>query len=228
MVDYSIKLFNKYTDHELIDKVIDYSRKSGKEYITCREFCSYVGISESTIDRHFGSWSIFCNKAGLNSRYMRGLNKDELFENLEEVWLKLGRQPRAKEMKQPLSKISISRYQKEFKKDWYEICCKFLAWKSGTTADEIREANQLDKRRYENDSQITHKTNRTISLSLRYDVLKRDNFKCVKCGRTPANNSEVQLHVDHVIPWSRGGETVVDNLQTLCAECNYGKSNKIE
>jgi 5-methylcytosine-specific restriction endonuclease McrA len=35
----------------------------------------------------------------------------------------------------------------------------------------------------------------------------------------------VQLHVDHIKPWSLGGETVAENLQTLCDQCNAGKSN---
>ncbi|WP_343324290.1 HNH endonuclease signature motif containing protein [Streptococcus sp. Marseille-P8640] len=37
--------------------------------------------------------------------------------------------------------------------------------------------------------------------------------------------SNVVLHVDHIIPWSKGGETVLGNLQTLCSKCNLGKSD---
>jgi 5-methylcytosine-specific restriction endonuclease McrA len=33
----------------------------------------------------------------------------------------------------------------------------------------------------------------------------------------------VELHVDHVTPWSKGGETTLANLQTLCNKCNLGK-----
>ncbi|RKX24889.1 MAG: hypothetical protein DRP45_07160 [Candidatus Zixiibacteriota bacterium] len=33
------------------------------------------------------------------------------------------------------------------------------------------------------------------------------------------------MEVDHKIPWSKGGETIEENLQTLCSECNQGKSN---
>jgi 5-methylcytosine-specific restriction endonuclease McrA len=37
----------------------------------------------------------------------------------------------------------------------------------------------------------------------------------------------VTLHVDHIVPVSRGGLTLDDNLQTLCQECNLGKSNRL-
>lgn len=68
---------------------------------------------------------------------------------------------------------------------------------------------------------------RSISDKLRYQVLKRDNFKCCACGASPAKDPGVELHVDHIIPWSKGGETVVENLQTLCSRCNIGKSDSV-
>ena len=70
-----------------------------------------------------------------------------------------------------------------------------------------------------------HNSSRVISDKLRYHVLKRDNFKCCACGASPAKDPSVELHIDHKIPWSKGGETVIDNLQTLCSRCNLGKSN---
>lgn len=60
---------------------------------------------------------------------------------------------------------------------------------------------------------------------MRYKVLERDNFKCCACGASPAKDSSIELHVDHIVPWSKGGETVINNLQTLCSTCNYGKSD---
>lgn len=69
------------------------------------------------------------------------------------------------------------------------------------------------------------KTARAISDKLRYQVLKRDNFKCCACGASPAKDPAVELHIDHIIPWSRGGETTPENLQTLCSRCNLGKSD---
>lgn len=66
---------------------------------------------------------------------------------------------------------------------------------------------------------------RVISEKLRYQVLKRDNFKCCACGASPAKDPSVELHIDHIIPWSKGGETTLENLQTLCSRCNLGKGN---
>lgn len=68
-------------------------------------------------------------------------------------------------------------------------------------------------------------TSRIPSLRLRFKVFKRDNFKCVKCGRNPAINPGTELQIDHIKPYTKGGETILDNLQTLCKDCNVGKSD---
>lgn len=65
-----------------------------------------------------------------------------------------------------------------------------------------------------------------LSDSLRYDILNRDNFKCVICGAS--SREGVRLHVDHIIPVSKGGKSIPSNLRTLCERCNVGKSNKLE
>ena len=65
-----------------------------------------------------------------------------------------------------------------------------------------------------------------LTDSLRYDVLRRDNFRCQICGSSA--NDGVKLHVDHIIPVSKGGKTIRSNLRTLCDRCNIGKSDKIE
>jgi len=65
-----------------------------------------------------------------------------------------------------------------------------------------------------------------MSDSLRYDILKKDNFRCQICGMTARDGAK--LHVDHIIPVSKGGKTEISNLRTLCERCNMGKSNKME
>lgn len=55
---------------------------------------------------------------------------------------------------------------------------------------------------------------------LRFAVLTRDNYTCRYCG---AKAPDVKLHVDHVLPKSKGGKDALDNLVTACATCNQGK-----
>lgn len=60
-----------------------------------------------------------------------------------------------------------------------------------------------------------------LAAGLRFQVFVRDEFRCRYCGR--AAEDAIILHVDHVIPRSKGGSDSVDNLVTACAECNLGK-----
>jgi hypothetical protein len=77
-------------------------------------------------------------------------------------------------------------------------------------------------------SNVQPEDRRDPSIGLRFKVLQRDRFKCVLCGDHPARSPECVLHVDHRIPWSKGGKTREDNLRTLCATCNVGRGNRYD
>jgi hypothetical protein len=65
--------------------------------------------------------------------------------------------------------------------------------------------------------------NRLIPTSVKLEVWKRDKGRCVICG------SQDNLHFDHIIPYSKGGSSLVaDNIQILCARHNISKRDKIE
>ncbi len=66
----------------------------------------------------------------------------------------------------------------------------------------------------------TSTRSRYIPKSVRVSVLNRDNYKCVFCGRS---SKKVELEVDHIVPFSKGGSNDISNLQTLCFDCNRGK-----
>lgn len=59
-----------------------------------------------------------------------------------------------------------------------------------------------------------------MTVSMRKAVLEKYRYKCVVCG------SNKDLQVDHIIPISKGGKTVIKNLQILCRVCNLHKHNK--
>lgn len=62
-----------------------------------------------------------------------------------------------------------------------------------------------------------------LSPETRFAVLERDEFTCRYCGRAAP---DVELHIDHVKPVSKGGTNALDNLVTACADCNLGKSDR--
>jgi len=59
-----------------------------------------------------------------------------------------------------------------------------------------------------------------VSGSIRYNVLKRAKHRCELCG---GHEDQVALHVDHIIPRSKGGPDDISNFQTLCITCNTNK-----
>jgi hypothetical protein len=65
---------------------------------------------------------------------------------------------------------------------------------------------------------------KSISIKTRFEVFKRDGFKCVYCGNTP---NESKLEIDHIVPVSKGGTNLIQNLIRSCFDCNRGKSNNL-
>lgn len=60
-----------------------------------------------------------------------------------------------------------------------------------------------------------------IPEEIRWAVWERDNFTCRECG------SRKRLTVDHIYPEVLGGETSMENCQTLCKKCNSKKGMKV-
>ncbi len=72
------------------------------------------------------------------------------------------------------------------------------------------------------------KEQRTLmTKKLREFIKNRDNFTCCSCGNSTHVEPNLLLEIDHIIPVSKGGYTVAENLQTLCWKCNRSKSDKI-
>lgn len=67
----------------------------------------------------------------------------------------------------------------------------------------------------------TPRGRRHISDVLRMAVYERDGFTCLHCGGTE------NLSLDHIHPYSRGGEDTIENLQTLCRSCNSRKGARV-
>ena len=171
----------------------------------------------STLIRRFGSWNKALSTAGLGCSNEIDIPDIRLFENLFTLWQHYGRQPRRSELAKAPSIISQSPYNRRFG-SWTKALEAFVDYANSSGLGSAKTAMG-------DINTGTVKASRDPSLRLRWKVLQRDRFACCKCGASPAIKIGVELHVDHIIPWSKGGQTSLDNLQTLCAKCNLGKSN---
>ncbi len=213
------KDYRNITNEELITDLRDVANRLQKESVTHGEYDQNGRFNSHIFGRRFGGWLNALEEAGLQKTRNYQIADEEAFQNLENVWMKLGRQPRREDLHRPLSKYSGAFYEYRFGA-WSKALEKFINY--------INKAELSTLERSENTTSnpsIQHKTNRNINLQLRFIVMKRDNFKCQKCGRSPATDSSIILHVDHKKAWANGGETVLENLQTLCSKCNIGKSD---
>lgn len=75
-------------------------------------------------------------------------------------------------------------------------------------------------------SAFTKEQRALMTSKLRDHIKKRDNYTCCQCGNSIYAEPNLLLEIDHIIPVSKGGCTVEENLQTLCWKCNRAKSNK--
>lgn len=209
----------KVTNDELIEDLKKVAKEHNLSSLSMHEYNSYGSFDNSTIIRRFGTWNQALELAGLGYRN-RFHTEIELFNNLEKVWIAKGKQPTRRDMdNKAYSTISSGAYLRRYRK-WSTALQSFIDYIN-------QDVNDIGSFEATNESR-KHKTSREINLKLRFKVLQRDNFKCCICGASPAKDAAVVLHIDHIIPWSKGGETVIDNLQTLCSSCNWGKGDSAQ
>ena len=84
----------------------------------------------------------------------------------------------------------------------------------------------VDNLRYK--SSFIKRQRSKMTPALREYIKRRDHYTCQICGDNIYENPDIILEIDHIIPVSKGGETVEYNLQTLCRTCNRRKSNKMQ
>jgi hypothetical protein len=184
----------------------------------CKSYC---------VKRNFGSWNKALDSIGipLKEKSKREFSNQDLFAEMERIWKIVGHRPSRIEWEVSQPNIGYNTYKKYFG-TWTNACIKFIEYKTGESVQ-----LELDKKPNSNTpKQIEFKPikreKRDVPLRLRLRVLQRDGFKCVLCGRSPAFDKGTVLHVDHILPIAKGGKTTLANLQTLCKECNLGKSDK--
>lgn len=218
-MSFELQPFNRNVPDEVLleDLVAAQSKlQIANKSLTFRTYREVGNYSPSTINDRFGSWNTALQKAGLVPRDEKNVSVESLFDNLKLVWMIKGRQPAYRDMSNPPSQFTGSTYSARFG-GWRSALQSFVAASAKEEQELMVESPAVRRTRLP-------QTNRDPSLSLRFHVLKRDHFRCGACGRSPATVAGLILEIDHILPWSKGGATVAENLQTLCFDCNRGKN----
>lgn len=212
----------KKSREELLEAINATATKLNKDVLTIHEFQSHTGIDGGPVRRVFGSWKGALAAAGLKQSDLgKRYSDEECFENMLLVWTHYARPPQHDEMKKSPSVVGPKAYVLRWG-TWRKALAAFVDRVNSDTFVSTPPSSQEEPAP---DGVLSGSKQgpRAIPLALRYFVLKRDNFRCVACGASPAISAGVVLHVDHIHPWARGGATVADNLRTLCQSCNLGK-----
>lgn len=227
----SVEQSNYYiTDEEYAQDIKRVANQIGRDTVTYTEYKQFGKHSAGKISKRFGSWKKALEASCLKpTGYSVSVTDEDLLDEIDRMWIKLGRQPTSNDFKAGTAKYGLTTYLRHFG-TWRKALESFIDYidNDNVTGDEQKqESSNTSCSERMNNQTISHNTKRDINLRLRFKVLQRDNFACRACGASPAKDPSVELHVDHIIPWSEGGETVIDNLQTLCSKCNLGKSNML-
>jgi len=220
-MEFKLEKFNRNIPDE--DLIADLRRVAANKgsLMSSRYYNENGSYTSGTISSRFGSWNAALKAAGIEPLMIRDVSDEILYENLEEVWVRLGRQPKFRDMANPISPFSASTYSSRFG-SWRKALEKFVEVANDLSKEEVMEVEDSP---VIGQNPCKHKTKRNVNWRLRFKVFSRDHYRCVACGRSPAKDPEIELHADHIIPWSKCGETIIENLQTLCSICNLGKSN---
>lgn len=220
---------------ELLEDIKRVADLLNKESINSREYNDYGIYSRGTCFSRFSTWSEALKQAGLKPyKHVseKRIDDEDLLKEIERIWIKLGRQPTTSDIKAGISNYSLHAYAEHFG-GWRGALQAFVEYIEETNNDgqtfEEFPADMKDTKAesipYKETERIRHKTPRDVNYRLRFKIMRRDNFKCCICGNSPAKDPTIELHIDHIIPWAKGGETVLENLQTLCSICNLGKND---
>ena len=204
-------------DQQILETLRRFAKSRKGKRMRRRDFKAWKQrtFSAETTTKRFGSWHKALIAAGLPGAHNRRHTPEDLINILERVWLKLGYAPSVTQMAR-LERICDS----PFRRIWGSFSNarrQLAAWKEGRISREdlLTPTTQPKERR-----------RAPLSASKRLRVLMRDGQRCVICGQGAKDGAV--LEVDHIVPVCRGGGDGMENLRTLCRDCNRGRRDDAE
>lgn len=116
------------SDEALLSDLKRVAVELGKKRVTIDEYHEYGKFHSTTLTRRFRcTWLAVLEKAGIEKTRNLHISNEELFDNLVDVWLRLGRQPKYNDLTKTVSKYSSGTYEKRFD-GWRAALEAFVKW----------------------------------------------------------------------------------------------------
>ena len=167
------------TEADVIAELHRIANIIGKDSVTIVDFENHSKLcSVNALNSRFGTWEQILALAGMESKN-RKKTDEELFEEIERIWILLGRQPTYTDMRKGISKFSPRTFEKHFG-TWRGALEAFIKYINNETDEPniVEEViTTIPNVTTSKEAPKEHTTTRNINLRLRFLVMKRDNFK---------------------------------------------------
>jgi hypothetical protein len=224
MPELEIDFLDSYDNEAILSELRRIAHMTGKHSVTKADLRTRGRVSYELVTKRFGSLRKALECAGLTPQRYTKASEEELLAMLVNLWEmtveKDGRRPLRGDLKAYGFPVSSDTYVR-----------RFGTWKKALK-QAYESVHQGEVPQLHSGSHVTSNAadppangSRSISLRKRFFVMKRDEFTCTLCG---ASGRGVRLEVDHKVPRAKGGTDDLDNLQTLCFNCNRGKRDSLE
>src|ERR1039458_7375795 len=131
------------TNEQLLGDIRRVAADLGCSSLPQRRYQQHGRNSTAAIKDRFGTWNAATAAAGLSPASERDIPEAVLHQNLEEVWMRLGRQPRKREMVAPLSRFTHNPYTRRYG-GWLNVVRAFLLVVEAESAAEGRRLAMVD------------------------------------------------------------------------------------
>jgi hypothetical protein len=226
-IDFVVK---PYTRENIVNELQRIAAAVGKTSLSAQDINCHGRIGAQSVCRLFGSLRKGVQAAGLTPvKYTRATDQElcsiiiKLWRHTQEAF---GRSPRRGELKTfecHVSPDTFTRRYGSWTKALQAAAEHMRTSPAGPKANGAGHATAAHPPAPPSPSGTASQRRKPLSLRKRFFVFKRDRYKCRICKR-----SGIELQVDHRVPVAQGGSDALDNLQTLCIECNRGKRHSSE
>ena len=209
-----------FSKAQLIASLKKYAQLHSVDTFGMREYDVWDGKAahSETIRVRFGTWGKALQAAGCRAERGGKLDSKTMVKAFRDCWREQKSVPTLRQLEEFLDNHKYPFRTKTYAKVFGglgRLAKRIVQVQQG----ELQEAGLYRPRK------IEPRRNRTVSQKFRMAVLKRDGYRCTKCGTSPAEDKSVRLEVNHIIPVARDGCSTMENLQALCWLCNQGKKD---